>query len=127
MAISKFKLAMKAIGGALNPFGSAAGSVADYLLDVLNNALKNLDKDNKEKMQAVLNMAKKVMSILKAVAWLIPTKWQTAYGKTLEAVSMAVDALEDMEIVKNEPEIISQAFSDAVAAWKGPDDATCVE
>ena len=39
MAISKFTLTMKAIGGALNPFGSAAASVADYLLDVTNKCV----------------------------------------------------------------------------------------
>ena len=127
MAISKFKLAMKAIGGALNPFGSAAASVADYLLDVTNNAIKNIDKSNKERIQAVLNTVKKVLAILRAIEWLIPTKWQTAYGKTISAVGMAADALADMEIARNEPELIAQAFAAAVAEWKGPDDKTCVE
>ena len=127
MAISKFKLAMKAIGGALNPFGSAAASVADYLLDVTNNALKSIDKSNKERIQAVLNTVKKVLAILRAIEWLIPTKWQTAYGKTLQAVGMVAEALADMEIGRNEPELIRQAFEEAVEAWKGPDDNTCVE
>lgn len=127
MAISKFKLTMAAIGGALNPFGSAAESIADYLLDVSNNALKSIDGSNKTRIRAVLNTVKKTLSILKAVAWLIPTKWQTAYGKTLFAVEMAADALADMEIAKNEPALISKAFADAVAEWKGPDDNTCVE
>ena len=54
MAISKFKLTMAAIGGALNPFGSAAESIADYLLDGCT-VLLNLEAVEKSEVLRMLD------------------------------------------------------------------------
>lgn len=120
MNISKFKIAWKYLCGGM-------GSVADYLLDILNKALKALDPAKKEKVIAVNNIAKRVLSALSALAWLCPTKWQTAYNLTVAAVKDVVDALEDLNITAEELTKVQTAFDAAVKVWKSDDDSTCVD
>ena len=120
MDISKFKIAWKYIFGGI-------GSVVDYLLDILNSALAQIDPSKKEQIQAVLNLARRVLSVLEALKWLCPTKWQTAYELTIKAVEAVVDALSDLQITKEEFEKVREAFEAAVKAWKGEDDETCVD
>lgn len=118
MDISKFKIAIKYLFGGM-------GSVVDYLLDVLNAALAKIDPENRAKVQAALNIAEKVLATLIALKWLCPTKWQTAYSETVEAVSVVVESLDDLNLTADELKKIQAEFAEAVAAWKGPDDETC--
>lgn len=120
MDISKFKIAWKYLVGGM-------GAVVDYLLDILNAALAALDPERKEQIQSVLNLARRVLATLKAMEWLCPTRWQTAYALTIKAVSEVVDAFSDLQITKDELEKIRAAFKAAVLAWKSGDDETCVD
>ena len=120
MNISKIKIAWKYLTGGM-------GSVVDYLLDVLNDALKRIDPANKAKIQAVLNVAERVLSALQSLQWLCPTKWQTAYRTTVAAVISVTIALSDLTITQTELEAMQKAFDEAVKAWKAPDDETCVD
>ena len=105
MDISKFKIAWKLVFGGM-------GSVVDYLLDILNKALAALDPAKKEKIQAVLNLARRVLAALTALEWLCPTN---------------CDALDDLTLTAEELERIKTDFEEAVKAWKSPDDETCVD
>ena len=89
MNISKFKIVIKYIFG-----GTSA--VVEYVLGVVNKALSSVDTSSKEKVQALLNTLLKANATLKAIAWLVPTKWQTAYGKTLDSIFSIVMMLEDL-------------------------------
>ena len=119
MNISTVKLAIKYI------FGGASG-VAEYVLELLKNYLASLNDATKENIQKGLNATKKALNILTAIAWLIPTKWQTAYGLTIKSVEAAVDALSDLEITTDELEIIKDRITAAYNAWRGDDDETCI-
>ena len=119
MDISKIKIAWKYITGGM-------GGVVDYLLDILNNALRSISAENKAKVQGALNLAEKVLATLNALQWLCPTKWQTAYRETVAAVLVVVDALSDLEITAAELTKVRDAFNAAVMAWKSSDDDTCV-
>ena len=120
MDISKLKLAWKYLTGGM-------GGVTDYLLDVLNNAVNSIDPNNKKKIQAVLNVADKVLGTLIALKWLCPTKWQTAYTQTILAVSDVVESLSDFNISAEDISSITKSVKETVAAWKGEDDETCVD
>lgn len=120
MNISKMKIAWKYLFGGM-------GSVVDYLLDVLNEALDAIDPANKVKVTAALNVAQKVLATLTALKWLCPTKWQIAYGETVEAVEAVAAALFDLKLTPEELAKVRKEFAEAVAAWKSPDDETCVD
>jgi hypothetical protein len=120
MDISKWMIAIKLLFGGV-------GAVASYVLDLLNKALAALPAGNRVKIQAVLNLAERVLSVLTALKWLCPTKWQTAYGKSVEAVETVVAALADLNITVDEIGKVRKAFAEAVASWKGDDDETCVD
>jgi len=108
-------------------FGGGVSGVIEYVLEVLKNALASLTDTSKAKIQAVLNLALKVLSVLEAVKILVPTKWQSAYTLTIAAVSECVSSLTDLELTKPELDIICDKITAAVKAWKSPDDDTCVE
>lgn len=120
MTISKIKLAWKYLTGGM-------GSVTDYLLDVLNAALAKIDPEKRETIQAVLNVAQKVLATLTACQWLCPTKWQTAYNKTVTAVLTVTVSLGDLVLTVDELLTIQNDFNAAVVSWKSDDDETCVE
>ena len=120
LEVSKLSLVWKWLTGGIE-------KVADYLLDLLNNALANLDDKDKESIQAVLNYATKIAASLTAFAWLVPSKWQTAYKATLKAVQAVVDALSDLTITADELLQLKEEFAAAVLAWKGEDDETCAD
>lgn len=120
MNISKFTIAWKYLFG-------GASSVVEYVLGVLNKALASISDTTKEKVQGVLNVAIRVLSVLTAIKWLVPTKWQTAYGKTIFAVQEIVDALSDLSITKEELDAVCVKCTNAIDAWKSPDDETCVD
>lgn len=120
MNISKFKIVLKYIFG-----GTSA--VVEYVLGVINKALASIDASSKEKAQALLNTVLKGYTTLKAIAWLIPTKWQTAYGKTLDSIFAIVMMLEDLQITKEEIDIAYDRSKAALDAWRLPDDETCVD
>lgn len=119
MKISKLRLAWEYLW-------SGMGGVVDYLLGLLNSALDSIDPDNKQKIQGALNVAEVVLSALSAFQWLCPVKWQTAYRETIEAVVVVVSSLSDLSLTKTELDDIRKEFFEAMAAWKGPDDDTCV-
>lgn len=121
MNISNWKLVTKFL------FGGGVSGVIEYVLEILNNALAALPGATQVKIQAVLNIALKVLNVLNAVKWLVPTKWQTAYMFTLEAVSYAVSALTDLNITTEEIAVVREKVEKAIDAWKSPDDETCVE
>lgn len=127
MNISRIKLAWKALTGFLNPWGSVAANIADYALGVLNTAIAGLSVGKKERIMAVLNTAMRVLAVLRAVQWLCPTKWQSAYLETIIAVSDVCDALEDLQLTMEELTSVRSKFEAAVKAWKSPDDETCVD
>ena len=120
MEVSKLKIAWKYLFGGI-------GSVVDYLLEVLNNALASISAGNKAKVQAALNIAQKVLSTLAVMKWLCPTKWQTAYAETVEAVNTVIVAIDDFDLTIDELSKVRREFEEAVAAWKADDDATCVD
>ena len=120
MDISKWTIAWKYLFGGVD-------SVVTYVLGVLNKAIASITPGNKTKVLAALNTAKRVLAVLKALTWLCPTKWQTAYAETVAAVETVVTALEDLEITVEELDRVRKAFVAAVAAWNDGDDETCVD
>ena len=120
MKISILTIAFKYIRGGI-------GSVVDYLLDILNNALNSLDSKNQKKIQAVSNMALKIVSVLKTLQFLIPTKWQTAYDSIIVAVERVFVALKDLKVENAELSEIQDSFKQAIIAWKSDDDETCAD
>lgn len=120
MNISKLTIAFKYIFGGM-------GSVVDYLLEVLNNALNSIDPENKKKIQAAANVALKVASTLKTLQFLCPTKWQSAYMATISSVECVLYALDDFKLEEYELQAIQDDFKKTIIAWKGDDDETCVD
>ena len=125
--MSKLALTWAALKGFLNPFGSVFDSIATYVLERVNAALNAIDVGKREKVQAALNIAAKGLAVLTAVAWLCPTKWQTAYKATVEAVAEVCTALDDLHVTIDELSNVRARFEAAYAAWEGPDDETCVD
>lgn len=120
MNISKFTVVIKYIFG-----GTSA--VVEYVLGVLNKALSSISEESKGKVQGVLNTAIRVLAVLTAIKWLVPTKWQTAFGNTIFAVQGVVDSLSDLAITKDELAIVADKCKAALDAWRTPDDETCVD
>lgn len=120
MNISKWKVVWKFITG-------GGVGVVDYLLTVLKNALNGLGNVTKEKIQAVLNLAMKILSIAQAVRIFIPVKYQVAYDLTIKAIHTLIASLQDLEITGAELYALINGYNEAYAAWMSPDDETCVE
>lgn len=120
MNISKLAIAFKYIFGGM-------GSVVDYLLDILNNALNSIDPENKKKIRAAANIALKVASTLKTLQFLCPTKWQSAYIATIGSVECVLSALDDFKLEEYELQAIQDDFKKTIIAWNGDDDETCVD
>lgn len=121
MKISNWKLVTKFL------FGGGVSGVIEYALEVLKNALSALSVGTKDRIRAALNLALKVLSVLEAVKVLVPTKWQSAYVLTIVAVEYCCSALADLEITKDELDIVCDKIAAAYDAWRSPDDETCVE
>lgn len=119
MSISKIKIAWKWIVGGV-------GDVVDYLLDILNSSLDGIDPKNKKSVRAVLNTSLKISGVLESMTWLVPVKWQIAYQRTLDAVSVVCICLEDFNVTSEELDCMKANYCTAVSAWKSPDDGTCV-
>lgn len=115
MNVSKLKLLIKYIFGGFD-------SVVEYLLDIVNRALKSLDPATKERIAAARNVVSAVLSTLDAFQWLCPARWQHAYVSTIVAVQGTLSALSDCEITQDELAKLVPAFKDAVAAWRSDDD-----
>ena len=120
MNISKWKVVWNFITG-------GGVGVVDYLLTVLKNALNGLGNVTKEKIQAVLNLAMKILSIAQAVRIFIPVKYQVAYDLTIKAIHTLIASLQDLEITGAELHALINGYNEAYAAWMSPDDETCVE
>lgn len=114
MNISKLKIAFKYLFGGIE-------AVVDYLLDIVNQALAAIDPDKRVKIAAAYNTLCKVLATMTSLAWLVPTKWQSAYKATLSAVADAADALADFKIEAAELTKVKDAFNAAVLAWRGGD------
>ena len=120
MNISKWKVVWNFITG-------GGVGVVDYLLTILKNALNGLGDATKEKIQAVLNLAMKILSIAQAVRIFIPVKYQLAYDLTIKALQTLVASLQDLEITGAELQALIDGYNEAYAAWMSPDDETCVD
>lgn len=114
MNISKLKIAFKYLFGGME-------AVVDYLLDIVNQALAAIDPTKRKKIAAAYNMLCKVLATMTSLAWLVPTKWQSAYKATLGAVADAADALADFKIEAAELTKVRDAFNAAVLAWRTGD------
>lgn len=125
--MNKLALTWAALKGLVNPFGSVFESLVDYALGKVNDALDGIDVGRRERIQAALNVARKALAVLAAIAWLCPTKWQTAYNATVEAVDGVCLALADLHLTLDELSGVRSKFADAVSAWQSSDDETCVE
>ena len=125
--MNKLALTWAAVKGFVNPFGSVFDSIATYALGRVNAALNAIDVGKREKIVAALNIATKAVAVLNAIAWLCPTKWQTAYRATVEAVQEVVAALFDLHLTIDELSTARAKFEAAYAAWQAPDDDTCVD
>ena len=125
--MSKLALTWAAVKGLLNPFGSIFDSMATYVLSKVNGALNAIDVSKKEKIMAALNIATKGLAVLNAIAWLCPTKWQTAYKATIEAVQEVCNALFDLHLTIEELSGVRSKFEIAYAIWRSDDDETCVD
>lgn len=126
MNISKLKIAVKYLFGGMD-------AVVEYLLGIVNQALAAIDPAKRAKIAAAYNTITRVLAILNAFTWLIPTKWQSAYRMTISAVANTADALSDFKIEESELTKVKDAFNAAVMAWRSDDvpdtdcDFTCVE
>lgn len=120
MNISKWKVVWNFITG-------GGVGVVDYLLTVLKNALNGLGDATKEKIQAVLNLAMKILSIAQAVRIFIPVRYQLAYDLTIKALQTLIASLQDLEITGTELQALIDGYNKAYAAWMSPDDETCVD
>lgn len=120
MNISKWKVVWNFITG-----GSTG--VVDYLLTVLKNALNGLGDVTKEKIQAVLNLTMKILSIAQAVRIFIPVKYQFAYDLTIKALQTLIASMQDLEITGAELQTLVNGYNEAYAAWMSSDDETCVD
>lgn len=126
MNISKLKIAFRYLFGGME-------AVVDYLLDIVNQVLAAIDPTKRKKIAAAYNTLCKVLATMTSLAWLVPTKWQSAYRMTISAVSDAADALADFKIEATELTKVRDAFNAAVIAWRGGDvpdtdvDFDCVE
>lgn len=96
-------------------------------MEALNDALSNIEPGNKAKVQSALNIAEKVLSVMVALKWLCPTKWQTAYSKLAASINMACMALEDLNITDEELQKLIDSVKAAFEAWSSDDDETCVD
>lgn len=114
MNISKIKIAFKLLFGGME-------SVVEYLLDIANAALAAIDPDKRAKVAATYNTLCRVLATMNSLAWLVPTRWQSAYRMTIAAVSNAADALADFKIDAAELTKVKDAFSAAVTAWRASD------
>lgn len=127
MNISKFKMGLTAFLGFVNPLNllhpleSAVTNVVEYLVDVANAALAVIDPDKRATIAAAYNTFLKVAATLRTLAWLLPTRWQSAYSLTLQAVTDTADALADFKIEQSELTKVRDAFNAAVLAWRGVD------
>jgi len=120
MDISNWKIISKFL------FWGGVSGIIEYVLEVLKNALESLADTTKAKIQAALNLALKVLSILEMIKVFVPTKWQSAYSLTIQAVESCVSSLTDLEITKEELDMVCDKIAAAYNAWKSPDDDTCV-
>ena len=114
MNISKLKIAFKLLFGGME-------SVVDYLLDIANAALAAIDPDRRAKVAAAYNTLCRILATMNSLAWLVPTRWQSAYRMTIAAVSNAADALADLKIDTAELTKVKDAFNAVVIAWRGGD------
>lgn len=114
MNISKLKIAIKLLFGGME-------SVVEYLLDIANAALAAIDPDKRAKVAAAYNTLCRILATMTALAWLVPTKWQSAYRMTIAAVSDAADALADFKIEAAELTKVRFSLRAAVIAWRAGD------
>jgi hypothetical protein len=101
--------------------------VVDYLLTVLKDALNGLGDVTKEKIQAVLNLTMKILSVAQVVRIFIPVKYQLAYDLTIKALQTLTVSMQDLEVTGTELKALIDGYNEAYAAWMLPDDETCVD
>lgn len=106
--------------------GGVSG-IVNYGLTALNNAVAKIDPNKKATIQAVINIASRVVASLSAFRWACPTRWQTAYTAVIDAVSGVLDACADLVITEEEAVRLGAKIELAYKAWNSDDDETCKE
>ena len=114
ISISKFKILWKFLFG-----GKEA--VLDYVIDVANNLLAKLADAEQKQVKDYLAQAQKILATMQSVKWLCPSKWQEAYGDTVEAFETVVTALNDLNVSTEEIKDCYAAFKTAYSAWRADD------
>lgn len=103
-----------------------ADGIVDGVRAIFNSAMASLQPGNKARTMAVLNTVMKCLAVLKAVAFLIPAKWQAAYAETVQGLEIVVNALMNLDLSAEELADIRASASRVWAAWTSEDDETCV-
>ena len=111
MNISKLTIVWKFLTGGRE-------AVLDYLIDLANNLFAKLAEAKQEQVKGYLAQAQKILATMQGVKWLCPSKWQDAYGETVEAFETVVTALSDLNVTTEEIKDCYAAFMTAYAAWR---------
>lgn len=94
--------------------GGWAG-LATYILEAINDALKRLDQTRLAQFAQVVGCA---CSALKALAPLLPTRYQRPAASTVDALNQLAAALADGKVTNEELDGIIDTIEAAIEAWK---------
>ena len=117
MNISKIKIIWKFVTGGRE-------AVLDYILGIANDFAARLDDQKKSDVAAYLGVAENILGALEGLAWLVPSKWHTAYADTITAFNAVVLALGDLKVTPDEVANVTADFRTAYQAWMLPDEVT---
>ena len=117
MNISKIKIIWKFVTGGRE-------AVLDYILGIANDFAARLDHQKKSDVAAYLGVAENILGALERLAWLVPSKWHTAYADTITAFNAVVLALGDLKVTPEEVANVTADFRTAYQAWMLPDEVT---
>ena len=106
--------------------GGTSG-IVNYCLLKTNDAIASITPDNKAKIQAALNIASAMISVLLLFKPFCKIKWQTAYGKVIDTLASIVASLEDLRITPAELSDITAKITSTYDEWNSDDDDTCKE
>lgn len=111
MNISKLKIVWCYLTG-------GGTKVIDYVIDVANNAVNGLNESSKDKVREVFDAIGKILSTARSMYWLVPSKWQSAFSATLEALDGVRAACDDMAVSREELDAIVVSWAKAYSAWR---------
>lgn len=93
-------------------------AVADYLLDIANNAVQKLIDGNKEKWDGAYSTLTKVAKFLDCLGWVLPKSWVADYNRVAGCIETILLALEDGKLTSEEAKEIGEKFRLAYAGWR---------